>query len=115
MTSPVKADVPKTDFFVVTSAGAVAAIIRVYGGPVILIVKHIQLHVMESVLLSWNYLLRKLFALLHQNLHAGMCHVVVMICTLMGPVCLAHVSAPFPGLDHPATKNMLLQTFLPRK
>ena len=109
------ADALKTDFSAVTSAGAVAVIIRAYGGHVILIVKHIHLLAMESVLLSWNYLLRKSFALLHQNLHAGMCHVVVMICPLMGPVCLAHVSAPFPGLDHPATKSMLLQTFLPRK
>ena len=109
------AGVLKTDFFVVTSAGAVAAIIRAYGGPVILIVKHIQLLVMKSVLLSWNYLLRKVFALLHQNLHAGMCHVVVMICPLMGPVCLVHVSALCPGLDHPAPKNILLQAFLPRK
>ena len=115
MTSPVKADVPKTDFFVVTSAGAVVAIIRAFGGPVILIVKHIQLPAMESVLLSWNYLLRKLFALLHQNLHAGMCHVVEMIQPPTGPVCLAHVSAPFPGLVHPAAKSMLLQTFLPKK
>ena len=109
------ADVLKTDFFVVTSAGAVVAIIRAYGGPVILIVKHTQLPAMESALLSWNYLLRKLFALLHQNLHAGMCHAVVMICPPMGPVCQVHVSAPCPGLDLPAAKNMLLPAFLARK